>query len=802
MWISGSSGTGKSILSSAIIDHLLAGQNQSSLIAYCFFEEGLGRDDFAKHLLEVLFRQMLENDALPEFLQYSLLPEIESIDSPMSQEAFQRFLRRLLGGIGCQNRVVLVLDGVDKDEWIKDVVVDEITRINNSRYRSDLVKCLFSGRESCHYNTHRAYSRTISLDNELGVQRDVLQFAESRLADVYPTLVNTKSCLTSLAKRLCQQGRGLFLWVAFVVESLPSMDSIAEVEKEIQFLPPTIDGLYQRALQNIPSQDTRILQRAFAWLIAAKRPLKLPELVEALAIEPDPHKSPNIVTSANQIWICSRLIITTRESTIRLRHPSVRRYLLSADGIGIWGTSIVEAHTLLAQTCLMLLTPEEDQNSSFTSRSQEVGCASSMKDYASTHWSSHYGMAESHNKRLVGALHRSLTVKLYHDCEELSLPEMVRLQHVETAILRIAASYGFTALTRVSLEMGVNQNRSCDSCETPLALASAGGHSKVVALLIQRGAFTAANNPSPGETALYLAAAYGSQETVKILLNNGAEADSDVGFMSRTPLHAAASSGNLEIIKMLMSFDVDLNAMVPTSGETPLHLAASCGHLQTVKWLVGGLGASDEELQFYDSIVRQRYYQVWTEDLLTRSAWTTRRRSGGTESKNLARESMSELQSLGGRYADINMCTREGRTALHLAASNGHVTTVRFLLETGAKANMADNNRYTALRLAAENGHLSAVESLLSAGADLDFHQLGATLKTATDNGHDAVANLLAWHFFSAEIMGKPCQRPLLALAAKSERNTVRDAVRKTYSHGHSTVRRARARGPSPDRKM
>ena len=795
MCIGGSEGAGKSILCSAIVDHLLADRNQSDVIAYCFFE-GLGRGDLAKHILEVILRQMQENDTLPDFLLYSLLPEIESRDSSLSQEAFQSFLRKLLESIRSQTRFVLVLDGVDKDEWIKHVVLDEVTRTNNSRHRSDFIRCIFSGQETCHYNTHKSCSRTISLDNELGVQRDVLHFAESRLADVYPTVATTKSCLASLAKGLCQRGRGLFLWVAFVVENLLFIHSIAEVEKEVQFLPPTIDGLYQRALQNTPPQEIAFLQRAFAWLIAVRRPLEPPELVEALAIEPDSHTSPDIRPLASRVWMCCPLIIVTRESTVRFRHQSVRRYLLSANETDVWATSIVKAHTILAQTCFMLLTPEG------TSRSQEVGCASSINNYASTNWPFHYGMVESHNKSIVTALHHSLTVKLHHDCEEFSLPESVRLHQIATTILRIAASYGFAALTRVSLEMGVNQNRSCDSCETPLALAAAGGHSEVVALLIQRGALMGSDNPSRGGTALYLAAAYGYQECVRMLLENGAEADSDAGYPGTTLLHAAAFSGNLESIKRIMSYCPDLNAMITTSGETPLHLAASRGHVKTVKWLVEGLGASDEETQLYSSIVQQRYYQAWTEDLLTRPARTPRRWPGGRESQNTARESMSELQSLCGRYADINMCTREGRTALHLAASNGHVTTVRYLLEMGANANIADNKQCTALRLAVENGHFNAAKLLLTAGADLNFNQLGATLKNTIKNGHDTVANLLAWHFFSAEIMGKPCQRPLLALATKSEQNTVRDAIRKMYPRGHSMSRKARIRGLSQDCKV
>lgn len=738
---------------------------------------------------------------MPNFMQYSVLPEIGNVDSPFHREVFQRLLRKLLETISNQTRTVLVLDGVDKDEWIKCVVIDEVTHINRSRHRSDLIRCVISSRNTCDYNKHRGHIRNINLDNELGVKHDVLQFAEAQLANIYPVVANAKVNLTSIAKKICRQGRGIFLWVALVIENLQGSIPIDKVEKEVETLPSTIGGLYQRLLQNVPSQEIERLQTLFAWLIAANRSLKLHELAEALATQPDPHRPPSNEVCPSQIWIYCHLVTTNEDHSVKFRHPSVRSHLLSADEAGIWRTSMVEAHAFLARTCLVLMTPEHEKDSRFPLQPQDTACASSLKSYAVTNWSFHYGLAESHSKILVGALHRSLTISLHSDCEYISLPAPARLSQIRVTILHIAAHYGFTSLTRVSLEMGVDQNGSCDSCETPLALAAARGYSKVVELLLERRASTSASNSTCGETALHLAAANGSQETVRVLLKGDAKADSNASYLSRTPLHAAASSGNLNIVKMLMDFHVELNVVVPKSGETPLHLAASRGHLQTVKWLVEGLDASDDELHIYESLVPQSYYQAWTENLLTDSA-STRRSSRGTDAKYFAQESMCKLQSLCGRYADINMRTREGRTALHLAASNGHVPTMRFLLQTGADINLVDNNGNTALRLAAENGHLKAVKLLLTAGAELDSDQLGATLKSITKNGHDAIADLLAWHSFSVEMTGKPCLWPVLALATKSKQKTVRDAISKSRPRGHSRARRARHRTPSQDREI
>ena len=105
------------------------------------------------------------------------------------------------------------------------------------------------------------------------------------------------------------------------------------------------------------------------------------------------------------------------------------------------------------------------------------------------------------------------------------------------------------------------------------------------------------------------------------------------------------------------------------------------------------------------------------------------------ESRNEKDESVLMLASLKGylplvktlvaRDADVN---KPGWTALHYAASNGHVAVIEFLLDHSAYIDAESPNGTTPLMMAAMYGSPESVKVLIQAGADLQIkNQLGMT---------------------------------------------------------------------------
>ncbi len=89
--------------------------------------------------------------------------------------------------------------------------------------------------------------------------------------------------------------------------------------------------------------------------------------------------------------------------------------------------------------------------------------------------------------------------------------------------------------------------------------------------------------------------------------------------------------------------------------------------------------------------------------------------------------------------------SREGYTALMLAANGGQEEATRMLLEAGADVNAVDKHGNSPIMFAAQHGHDSIVRLLLEAGADRSIRATHG--KTAADlarqNGHMSTVQLL-----------------------------------------------------------
>ncbi|KAF6228756.1 hypothetical protein HO173_011603 [Letharia columbiana] len=805
LWLKGRPGAGKSMLCSAIIENLQQRQEQRCAVAFCFFDSRQGQVSSARYMLKAFAYQLrgCMRSIVLERLLRSVIRESEKLTDPMSLEQFQRKLRGLIVSVNTHVQVFLILDGLDDDESIEKVIMHEILRANRSREKSHIFRCLISSRSRCEARIGPEDIIQIDLSAEPGLQQDMLSFARIRLANIFRTSTKKTVHTLALAKQLCSRANGTFLWLALAIEQIQRTKSHLNLPQLVNSLPASIDAFYQRALQQIPLQDVETAQKIFSWLTVASRPLCLPELLEALSIKADQSQLPeqpplagnelSLPNSQAEIYrICGWLVTITEERIVRLRHPTLRDYLLFADESSNHPRHLVlAAHERLARACLVLLSSllRAESSSALTNieTAQQLcgGMTSTLTRYAAANWSVHYRLSETYSRVLAGTLQRCLIIRLDYDCQCFSIPNSGRSIQIAHTTLRISASYGLMSLTQLCLEMGVDpKGGSCVLCETPLAIAVGGGHSEAANIILRGAAHSASRASYNSEEMIHLAVARGLTDAVQSLLECGSSVDVVEIDSGKTLLHVAAESGRLDLVKLLMGYNTNVNAVIPKTHETPLHIAAVHGYIHVVKYLVDGRDPSMRELELYDSIVQQPYYQSWTKDLVTNEGKTDSM-VWDIDTRDSVEAHIGRLWSCSTRYSDINLRTSEGITALDLAASNGYSDIVRFLLERGADFKSEGSTRCIALQAALENGHLETVKLLLAAGANMHEQTdgLAPTLQHVYKKGHDDVADFVAWYCFIAEISAKQFPWPVLCLPTKTTNTVVRDAIQKAKLH-------------------
>ncbi|XP_020713231.1 protein phosphatase 1 regulatory subunit 16A isoform X2 [Ceratitis capitata] len=206
-----------------------------------------------------------------------------------------------------------------------------------------------------------------------------------------------------------------------------------------------------------------------------------------------------------------------------------------------------------------------------------------------------------------------------------------------------------------------------------------------VAELLERGITPDAANED-GLTALHQCCIDNNVEMLSLLLNYGANVDAQDSD-KWTPLHAAATCGHLELVRILIDRGANLLA-VNTDGNMPYDL---CDDENTLDYIEAEMSKRGVTQELIDE---------------TRSS---------TE-----RQMLKDLMEVARTGGDLEEPDYQGATPLHIAAANGYVRVVEFLLEMHVNVDAVDKDMWSPVHAAACWGHLEVLEMLAQCGADLN----------------------------------------------------------------------------------
>ena len=277
--------------------------------------------------------------------------------------------------------------------------------------------------------------------------------------------------------------------------------------------------------------------------------------------------------------------------------------------------------------------------------------------------------------------------------------------------LHRAAANGKLEVVRYFATIITQQSRllvkDCNN-DTPLHFASFYGHLEIVKFLTEDINYDPKFKGQFARQPLHHASEGGHLDVVRYLVDTHHCDPLCQDENKQTPLHWAAAEGKLEVVRYFATIITQQgNLLIKDNfGNTPLHQALLDDHLEVVKFLADNMK--------FDSNLKGRFEGAPLHGASERGDLCPDINKQ-TPLHRAAAEGMHKLEALR-RYAidqRSNFCV-SGKTRLHLAALNGELEVVKFLIEDmDCDPNLKDHYERTPLLHASDGGHLDVVRYLV-----------------------------------------------------------------------------------------
>ncbi|EFR02841.1 ankyrin repeat domain-containing protein 29 [Nannizzia gypsea CBS 118893] len=682
LWMHGKPGSGKTVLSSSVIEHLQAEYDTEPgiLLSYFYFDFGTPAKQSATNCLRYLLSRLLTKaPEVPQELRDLYVKKCNfGSETPALSDLTAIF--KLFAESEVIENIFIAIDALDECPLENRQELLDFLQTITSWTPSNLHLFLTSRAET----DIKEVLCLIPIVTEVSVggssvTRDITHHIQTQLSSD-PALKKLPAKLKSeIQDKLIADADGMFRWVDCQLNELKRCKTKALLIKTLDSLPKTLDGTYERILQSIPENYQDYARRALWWLVEARRPLSSEEVAEAAILDADDDTpfdpegrffNPqddileilgSLVSVAQREHDVtgmddgndSRVTATTVNEgfvELRLSHFSVKEYLISTHPLNCQNPLVVKFYvdkslvtSFILRSCLQYVTHYIDSDC-------RVGTKDDIDEfplllYVCEFWFAYTGMPlEDKAVELLNEFFMSESqVQAWLLVYTPNQPKKDLFQPPDEPgqALHYASYLGLTGTAKHLIENGATVNCTTTSGVTPLIRAAERGRVEVVNLLIQFDP-EVDRSTKGGRTPLQVACSHGHIKIVESLLSANADIESkDVDLW--TPLYWAAEGRHEDIVNLLLKRGADPNART-MSGGTALHQVCGRG-----------------------------YYEI--------------------------------AQRLLDAGAEANLATSWGRTPLHQAAAAGSLEVVKLLLAHGADPNVLDKSYSSPVSLAEENLH-------------------------------------------------------------------------------------------------
>ncbi|KAH8689939.1 ankyrin repeat-containing domain protein [Talaromyces proteolyticus] len=669
-WLNGTPGSGKTVLSSTVLEDLLGHRatNMNIAVIYFYFKA----DDATKRTPEGMLRSLLKQIFDCGGKNSEVM--IELFGDGNKQRSTSQLLSAFMNMTSEFCNVYVVLDALDECQDLSDLF-DMIEEINKEA--DENLHIFFTSRDTkyikeCIENMGKIVT-SIKLTTSV-VKQDIRNYIRDRLRTDrdFKRWRGQSEVQKLIEDSLIEKSDGMFLWVVCQLKELRRCRGPPDLRRKLATMPKDLNETYAQMLSHISDDDYVVAMRMLYWLLFSTRPLHIEELAELVAMDfnIEPFDKIEHIWDPNEVLdICPGLMTTIEERSpgteeeprivVRLAHISIQEYLLSND---ILNGQVVRfhieksaAHASITECCLMYMRL-------IRGNFRDVVDSLPLAVYAADNWLYHYEQVP------VSA------TKIHH----LTLKFLLNMEDVYLRWIRYFLTVVATPKASPELYDLLTQS--------PLYVASSFGLLSVLKLMLDSKEIDWKRGPML-QNALRAAYMIGlrpkdkvSADIVELLVKYGADFRGDVRFP--TNLHAGGYFGLEELVKKDLDSGIDVNIQGGAFGTALQAAAVGRGLLNFFTTLPMGGG-----YRKFDGI------------------------------------SLNAIQVLLERGADPNISGDQEGSALFTSCLNGDLPCAKLLLDYGADTNYKPSKTKfykSCLSAASRNGGVPMVQLLFEHGADMN----------------------------------------------------------------------------------
>jgi hypothetical protein len=579
-WLCGSLGSGKSILTSAVIRHLEKGEKRKGEVVtfYCYDGRYEGSDTVL-HIMGVWLAELqarrTDDDIIARLMGDVM--DLNSANEQLSRAALRSMFQTIKHNLEEGEVLILILDGLDDDQMGHDLL-QELLTLTSQHDKKHCIKIFISCRREFATKSGVETPFQIDVDSQTSIVHDMEDYTNSILSMGLATTCDAQ--MVTRIRKITEKSQGRFLCMRLLLLMLSHESASVGTNKWVLSITDDEGIKSPITIYNYISQSISDVHHRFAfcmlrWVLHAARPMYSWELLDTVNSELGTNYVDTDVEKSTM-----GLLTISRTRTVNLIHLSLRDHLTNID----WSAILQEdPYENIARACLRALDPKLilQRVDQVWTGDYVMHCKpkppQTLGIYAEKYWIHHYLLAEPQSTWISSLLHENLREMILprkkkpQDDSKLDSNAPKTLLAIEIArlepasldtinmVLRIGASLGFYELAKLELDMGATDHIVSDFPENSLHLAAIGGHIRMVKLLIDHGADVSSLCKS-GDKPVSHAIASGNHEVMQFLLKAGPSAAA-----------AALAEGTMEELRL----EPDISKQCSICGQSKISFIVS-----------------------------------------------------------------------------------------------------------------------------------------------------------------------------------------------------------------------------------